>query len=310
MAENVALECRGGGSRADLKGLEMQVAKVVLMALAASALNVQAATVVVSGGTTMLQSASGEEKRLSSLRVDCASYNRTNVGYLCGFDDGQHTILQFEEQEGKPVRLYDAEGNEILGVRRIGSYHVLPKLYRMVFARVGNKEAAIVRDVAGGPGYAVGATPSAPVANAAPVAGNAAPVRSVPVQPATSAAITAAPVSGAAVAATPSSAASRAVRPDQAKRDWVLKTSHTTLEEALEEFAARIDYELVYENRELLLNLKRDMPIARNADFWEMLTLLGEAYRKSDAPFQIIPTEYKQIVVVPMGQENTAAAQR
>lgn len=293
----------------------MQVAKVILMALAASAVNAQAATVVVSGGASMVQSASGEEKRLSSLRVDCASYNRTNVGFLCAFDDGQRTILQFEEQEGMPVRLFDAEGHPIAGVRRVGSYHVLPQLYRTVFARVGNKEAAIVRDAsAGGSGYTSGTKPLAPsaipTAQAAP-AGSAMPaVRTTPSQAATAPAAAIAPVASAAPVTALGSVGSKAVRADQLKRDWVLKTSHNTLEEALEEFASRIDYELVYENRELLLNLKRDIPIARNADFWEMLAVLGETYRKSDAAFQIIPTDFKQIVVVPMGQENTAIAPR
>ncbi|WP_343028253.1 hypothetical protein [Massilia sp. MP_M2] len=275
------------------------MAKVILMALAATAVNAQAATVVVSGGSSMVQSASGEEKRLSSLRVDCASYNRTNVGFLCAFDDGQRTILQFEEQEGLPVRLFDADGTPIAGVRRVGSYHVLPQLYRTVFARVGNKEAAIVRDAsAGGSGYAAGTMPLPSVASPA--------VRSGPAQ--TVAGVS--PTRSAAPVIAAGSAGSKAIRPDQLKRDWVLKTSHSTLEEALEEFASRIDYELVYENRELLLNLKRDIPIARNADFWEMLAVLGETYRKSDAAFQIIPTDFKQIVVVPMGQENTAIAPR
>lgn len=171
-----------GGSQRGLERFEMQVAKVFLMALAASALNVHAGTVVVSGGASMVQSASGEEKRLSSLRVDCASYNRTNVGFLCGFDDGQRTILQFEEQEGKPVHLFDADGNVIAGVRRVGSYYVLPQLYRTVFARVGNKEAAIIRDIsASGSGYALGAKPSAPAAIAAPAMQGAA-ARNLPVQ--------------------------------------------------------------------------------------------------------------------------------
>lgn len=283
----------------------MRLAKVVLMAMAVNAASSHAATVVVSGGASMVQSTSGEERRLSSLRVDCASYNRTNVGFLCAFDDGQRTILQFEEREGMPVRLFDPEGREIVGVRRVGSYHVLPQLYSTVFARVGTKEAAIVRNTARGSGYAMGeralSAPPAGAAVAPPAQSPAMPGRvaptAAPAMPSTAVAQTAA-----------TGSASTALKPEQMKRDWVLKTSHATLEEALAEFAARVDYEVVYENRELHLNLKRDMPIARGADFWEMLAVLGEAYRKSDAAFQIIPTKFKQIVVVPMGQENTAAA--
>jgi hypothetical protein len=99
------------------------------------------------------------------------------------------------------------------------------------------------------------------------------------------------------------------VSADKLKRDWVLRAdAHNTLEEALEEFAARVDFELVYEAREFSLNLRRDITIARNADFWEALRVIGETYRKSDGAFQVLPTEFKQIVILPMGQ-NTVATQ-
>lgn len=122
----------------------MQVLKGTFAVAALIAASAQAGTVVVSGGTTMVQSATGEESRLSSMQVNCASVNRTNVGFLCGFDDGQKTVLQFEEREGSPVRLFDADGREI-AARRIGSYLILPQLYRMVFVRVGGKEAVLLR---------------------------------------------------------------------------------------------------------------------------------------------------------------------
>jgi hypothetical protein len=88
-----------------------------------------------------------------------------------------------------------------------------------------------------------------------------------------------------------------------ARRNWVLKSNFQTLEEAIEAFAAQVDYEVIYEAREFPLELKRDMTIAANADFWEALRVLGEAYRKSDGAFQILPTRFRQIVVLPMGQE-------
>lgn len=117
----------------------MLAAAVVLSSTA------QAATVIVGGGATMVQSPTGEERKLNSLRADCASYNRTNVGFLCGFDDGDKTVLQFEERDNLPVRLFDGDGKEIIGVRRINSYIVLPKLYHTLFVRVGNKEAVLTR---------------------------------------------------------------------------------------------------------------------------------------------------------------------
>jgi hypothetical protein len=89
------------------------------------------------------------------------------------------------------------------------------------------------------------------------------------------------------------------------KMDWVLKASFNTLEEALEDFASRVDYEVVYEAREFPLELKRDITIARGASFWEALRVLGDTYRKSDGAFQILPTKFNQIVVLPMG--HTAA---
>jgi hypothetical protein len=102
-------------------------------------------------------------------------------------------------------------------------------------------------------------------------------------------------------------APSRAARVGaETKRNWVLKTSFQTLEEAIEDFAAQIDYEVIYEAREFPLGLKRDLTIATDADFWEALRVLGETYRKSDGAFQILPTKFKQIVVVPMGQDATA----
>lgn len=102
----------------------------------------------------------------------------------------------------------------------------------------------------------------------------------------------------------------KSLRPDaNTKMDWVLKASFNTLEEALEDFASRVDYEVVYEAREFNLNLKRDIPIARGANFWEALRILGETYRKSDGAFQILPTDFKQIVILPMGQ-NAATTQR
>ena len=91
--------------------------------------------------------------------------------------------------------------------------------------------------------------------------------------------------------------------------DWVLKATYNTLEEALEDFASRVDYEVVYEAREFPLELKRDITIARGVSFWEALRVLGETYRKSDGAFQILPTKFNQIVVLPMSQ-TAATGQR
>jgi|GEM_PF-5730356 len=124
----------------------MRIVKWMLTAMTLVVGGAQAGTVVVSGGTSMIQAVASEEHRLSSLQVACESVNRTNVGYQCGFDDGQHTVLQFEERsDGQVVRFFDAENKEIVGARHVGKYYVLPQLYPMVFARVAGKEAVLLR---------------------------------------------------------------------------------------------------------------------------------------------------------------------
>lgn len=91
------------------------------------------------------------------------------------------------------------------------------------------------------------------------------------------------------------------------KHDWTIRTDHHTLEEVIADFASQVDYEVVYEAREFPLDLHRDLTIAKNANFWEALRVLGETYRNSDGAFQILPTKFKQIVVIPMGQSTTDA---
>ena len=145
----------------------MLLIRGVLAAAVVLSSSAQAATVIVGGGATMVQSPSGEERKLNSLRADCASYNRTNVGFLCGFDDGDKTVLQFEERDNLPVRLFDGDGKEIVGVRRVNSYIVLPKLYQTVFVRVGNKEAVLTRAPEDGKTVAVAKANPAAAASAA-----------------------------------------------------------------------------------------------------------------------------------------------
>jgi hypothetical protein len=176
-----------------------------------------------------------------------------------------------------------------------------------------NKQTGRLEPLAAGPGGArdCAPTPSAP-SSAAPLQQPASPE---------AAPATAAKVAGASrVEESPEELAlpGKPVKPlpetaamsgEKAKRNWILKTDYHTLEEAIEDFAARVDYEVIYEAREFPLDLKRDLTIARDADFWEALRVLGETYRKSDGAFQILPTKFKQIVVVPMGQETTGGQQ-
>lgn len=131
--------------------------------------------------------------------------------------------------------------------------------------------------------------PATPVAST--TAGSTPAVKAEPAKPASP--VPPAPVAKVAVVAP---------APDRVKRTWVLNTSFHTLEEALNDFASQVEYEVVYEAREFPLDLKRNITLSTDADFWEALKLLGESYRHSDGAFQILPTKFKQIVVLPMGQ--------
>jgi hypothetical protein len=84
---------------------------------------------------------------------------------------------------------------------------------------------------------------------------------------------------------------------------WVIKTTHRSIRDVLEDWAAAVDYEVVWETRDFPLELKKDKVIS-TGDFWDALTTIGETYADSDAPFQILPTKFNQIVVLPRRQQT------
>lgn len=87
-------------------------------------------------------------------------------------------------------------------------------------------------------------------------------------------------------------------------KTWSLKPEHRSLRDVIEDWATLAgekgsSYEVVWESRDFPLSIKQKKVI-HTGDFWEALRILGEAYRNSDAPFQIQPTAFQQIVIQPM----------
>lgn len=97
--------------------------------------------------------------------------------------------------------------------------------------------------------------------------------------------------------------ASREVRdPGQDKkttRQWIIKSEHKWLRDLIEDWAQQAGYEVSWETRDFPLKVKSDKVIS-SGSFLDALSVLGEAYRNSDAPFQIQPTAFQQIIVRPM----------
>lgn len=87
-------------------------------------------------------------------------------------------------------------------------------------------------------------------------------------------------------------------------KTWSLKPEHRSLRDVIEDWASLAgekgsSYEVVWESRDFPLSIKQQKLI-HTGDFWEALRILGEAYRNSDAPFQVQPTAFQQIVIQPM----------
>jgi len=84
-----------------------------------------------------------------------------------------------------------------------------------------------------------------------------------------------------------------------ASKEWIIKPSHKWVREVIEEWAESVGYEVIWEARDFEVNFKTDKVISTGS-FWDALTVIGEAYRNSDSPFQVQPTAFKQIIIQPM----------
>jgi len=91
----------------------------------------------------------------------------------------------------------------------------------------------------------------------------------------------------------------RAKDSQAASKEWIIKPSHKWVREVIEDWAESAGYEVIWESRDFEINFKSDKVISTGS-FWDALTVIGEAYRNSDSPFQIQPTAFKQIIIQPM----------
>lgn len=105
-----------------------------------------------------------------------------------------------------------------------------------------------------------------------------------------------------------SAATEGAAKPVQPPHAWVLKPEHKSIREVIEDWAADAGengegLDVIWETRDFPIDVKREKKIFEG-DFWKALEIIGESYRDSDAAFQIKPTAFGQIVVVPMAKSN------
>lgn len=91
-----------------------------------------------------------------------------------------------------------------------------------------------------------------------------------------------------------------------ARQSWSVKPEHHSLQQLIEDWAASAGFEVYFKTRDFPLSVKSEKVIS-TGDFWAALTVLGESYRNSDAPFQVQPTDFKQIVIYPMRTPKSAA---
>jgi hypothetical protein len=94
--------------------------------------------------------------------------------------------------------------------------------------------------------------------------------------------------------------------PAPSAQAWTVKPGHHSLQQVIEDWAATAGYEVHFKTRDFPMVVKSEKVIS-TGDFWSALTVLGEAYRNSDAPFQVQPTDFKQIVIYPMRTPKSAA---
>ncbi|HYD60579.1 MAG TPA: hypothetical protein VEC35_09505 [Noviherbaspirillum sp.] len=82
---------------------------------------------------------------------------------------------------------------------------------------------------------------------------------------------------------------------------WRLMPKHRSLKELVEDWCVAIDCEVSFETRDFPIDVKKERVISAG-NIFDALELMGEAYRDSDAPFQVQPSTFNQIIILPMGQ--------
>ena len=110
-----------------------------------------------------------------------------------------------------------------------------------------------------------------------------------------------------------------AITPEPAKPEappkvvgrWSVKPDHHSLREVIEDWATAAGgrgnpdgkLDVIWETRDFPIAVPREKVLS-TGDIWDALTVLGEAYRDSDSAFQVQPTAFQQIVIVPMKKSS------
>ncbi|WP_395398648.1 hypothetical protein ACHMW6_00355 (plasmid) [Pseudoduganella sp. UC29_106] len=90
-----------------------------------------------------------------------------------------------------------------------------------------------------------------------------------------------------------------------------MKPDHRSLREVIEDWATEAGgrgnpdgkLDVIWETRDFPISVPREKVLS-SGDIWEALTVLGEAYRDSDSAFQVQPTAFQQIVILPMKKSS------
>lgn len=99
------------------------------------------------------------------------------------------------------------------------------------------------------------------------------------------------------------------------KQAWKIKPEHKRVRDVIEDWAAEAGgknnpagaIDATFETRDFPLSIPREKIIS-TGDFWDAMKMLGEAFRFSDAAFQVQPTRFQQIIIIPMNKSNGTKA--
>lgn len=222
------------------------------------------------------------EKKASPIRFDYQANNREEVGLIRGFDDGYKTILQFISLDRSTVELYDTDNTLIPGVRRIGSYLVLPRIYRTVFVRIGKKEAVVIRDSADNPDIQLGQAPKGapPISAESLAASSAAAAGATPVMVKASAPANPAPAA-VTVSAVPPAPAAPEARPVKSFPLWEIQARDLSVYSAFRRWARSSGWQISWE---IPVDYPATVLHQSSGTFEDAVDSVLAAYAKADYP--------------------------
>ncbi|MFZ6774634.1 TcpQ domain-containing protein [Undibacterium sp. SXout7W] len=218
---------------------------------------------------------------------------------------GKRTVFEFTEVPGS-LTVRDEFGTEITYERISDKTFRFAKLMTNFSAVINGKKYRfinfkVVPDEIFERAPSVATTPQQPFAQSVPVAGS--PVLVQVQTPNGPVAMYAYPAAPAMIQAPAPVAAKEPAQDKKSSRQWIIKAEHKYLRDLIEDWAQQAGYEVAWETRDFPLKVRADKVIS-NGSFLDALSVLGEAYRNSDAPFQIQPTAFQQIIVRPMTAQD------